>query len=123
MRASPFLICLLCIVPLMLGPGQTTAQAQPDCGIVDAIDYPIDISETITEGYDDFGLFRARFGGMHTGIDVGFNRRGEPVHAVARGRVAITPIHFDLTHHTGFDGVRELRLENALEQVLESVRA
>ncbi len=32
-------------------------------------------------------------------------------------------LHFDLTDHGGFDGVRELRIENALERVLESVSA
>jgi murein DD-endopeptidase MepM/ murein hydrolase activator NlpD len=52
--------------------------------MVDSIDYPID---SLREGYDDFGLFRARFGGNHTGIDIGFDRWGDPVHAAARGRV------------------------------------
>jgi murein DD-endopeptidase MepM/ murein hydrolase activator NlpD len=63
------------------------AQDSPPCGVVDAFDYPIDISDTLREGYDDFGMYRARFGGMHTGIDIGFRRWGEPVHAAARGRV------------------------------------
>ena len=43
--------------------------------------------------------------------------------AVAAGKVAITPVHFDLTDHGGFDGVRELEIETALERVLESVKA
>ncbi len=30
---------------------------------------------------------------------------GTDLAAVARGRVALTPIHFDLTHHEGLDGV------------------
>jgi hypothetical protein len=54
------------------------------CGVADAIDYPID---ELVEGYDDFGLFRARFGGNHVGIDIGFERWGDPVAASARGRV------------------------------------
>ncbi|MBK8022945.1 MAG: peptidoglycan DD-metalloendopeptidase family protein [Chloroflexi bacterium] len=62
------------------------AQGAP-CGIVDAIDYPIDISETLNERYDDFALFRRRFGGNHVGIDIGFNRWGETVYAAARGQV------------------------------------
>ncbi|MCA9903072.1 MAG: peptidoglycan DD-metalloendopeptidase family protein, partial [Anaerolineae bacterium] len=85
--------CLLGVLLLLLGFGQTTIHAQADCGIADAIDYPIDISDTLDQGYDDFGLFRARFGGLHTAIDIGFNRRGEPVHAVARGRVTYSDVN------------------------------
>jgi murein DD-endopeptidase MepM/ murein hydrolase activator NlpD len=58
-------------------------QAAP-CGIVDAIDYPI---EPLVAGYDDFGLFRRRFGGNHTAIDIAFDRWGDPVRAAARGRI------------------------------------
>lgn len=54
------------------------------CGVIDSIDYPID---GLVRGYDDFALFRARFGGNHTGIDIGFDRWGDPVRAAARGRV------------------------------------
>jgi 5'-nucleotidase len=58
------------------------------------------------------------------GYSPGFeDEEGTDLAAVARGYVAITPIHFDLTDHGGFDGVRELQVENALERVLESVRA
>ncbi len=64
------------------------AAAQDDtCGVVDAIDYPINISETLTDRYDDFGLLRPRFGGNHTGIDVAFNHHGDPVRAAATGLV------------------------------------
>lgn len=51
------------------------------------------------------------------------DEEGTDLAAVARGRVAITPIHFDLTDHGGLDGVRELRLEDALERVLASISA
>ncbi len=54
------------------------------CGVVDAINYPID---GVSIDHDDFGLYRAPFGGRHTGIDMAFNRYGDAVHAVARGRV------------------------------------
>lgn len=54
------------------------------CGLVDAIDYPID---ELVPGYDDFSRYRERFGGNHTGIDIGFDRWGDPVYAAARGRV------------------------------------
>lgn len=70
----------------------TTAQPAAPCGIVDAIDYPIDITDTLSDNYDDFALYRARFEGNHVGIDIGFNRLGDPVHAAARGRVTLSNI-------------------------------
>lgn len=68
------------------------AQSAALCGVVDALDYPIDISDTLEQGYDDFGIYRARFGGNHTAIDIGFNRWGDPVYAAARGRVTLSNI-------------------------------
>lgn len=62
------------------------AQSAP-CGVVDAIDFPIDISDTLQDRYDDFGLHRLRFGGNHTGIDIAFNRWGDTIYAAARGEV------------------------------------
>lgn len=62
-------------------------QADADCGVVDAIDYPID---GVSIEHDDFGLFRASFKGHHTGIDMGFDRYGAPVRAAARGRVTFS---------------------------------
>jgi murein DD-endopeptidase MepM/ murein hydrolase activator NlpD len=69
-----------------------TAEFAP-CGVVDAIEYPIDISDTLRQGYDDFALFRPRFGGLHVGIDIAFNRWGEPVYAAARGRVTYSDVN------------------------------
>ncbi|MCC6804946.1 MAG: peptidoglycan DD-metalloendopeptidase family protein, partial [Anaerolineae bacterium] len=87
------------------------AQDAP-CGVVDALDYPLDISETLANRYDDFGLFRARFGGRHTGLDVAFNRLGEPVYAAARGLVTYAdPEGWDtekgvvIIRHTFPDGI------------------
>lgn len=76
------LICacgLLGIVPV--------AAQRAVCGVVDALAYPLDISATLSSRYDDFGLYRQRFGGRHTGLDVAFNRHYDPVYAAARGRV------------------------------------
>lgn len=81
---------------LLLGwAGLPGAQAQVPgalCGIVDAIDFPINIDDTLDERYDDFGVYRARFGGNHVGLDIGFNRWGDPVYAAARGRVTYSNI-------------------------------
>ncbi|HLV35974.1 MAG TPA: peptidoglycan DD-metalloendopeptidase family protein [Spirillospora sp.] len=64
-------------------------QPTPFCGVVDSIDFPIG---DLVEGYDDFGQFRARFGGNHVGLDIGFDRWGEPVYAAAKGRVTLSNI-------------------------------
>lgn len=69
---------------------------------------------------DQNGRRRYRIYGYAPGFE---DEDGTDLAAVSRGRVAITPVHFDLTDHGGFDGVRELRLENALERILASVRA
>lgn len=80
-RTICFLLLLTAFVPVSAQPSYAP------CGIVDAIAYPIDISDTLRRGYDDFALFRARFGGNHVAVDIGFERLGEPVYAAARGRV------------------------------------
>jgi murein DD-endopeptidase MepM/ murein hydrolase activator NlpD len=77
---SILVISLICLpVPL------TSVQSEvAPCGYVDGFDLPvpgIDIQRT------DFGIYRANFGGFHTGIDVAFERLGDPVRAAARGRV------------------------------------
>lgn len=57
------------------------------CGYVDGFDFPVpdvDIKHT------DFAIYRARFGGLHTGIDLAFEQLGEPVRAAARGRVTFS---------------------------------
>ena len=69
---------------------------------------------------DGDGRKRYRIYGYAPGFE---DEEGTDLVAVARGKVAITPIHFDLTDHGGFDGVREMKLEAALEQVLESISA
>jgi murein DD-endopeptidase MepM/ murein hydrolase activator NlpD len=74
----------LLIILLFLAAPAHAQPAIPFCGVVDAVDYPI---TDLVEGYDDFALFRARFGGNHVGIDIGFDRWGDPVRAAARGRV------------------------------------
>jgi outer membrane protein assembly factor BamB len=90
------------------------------CGVVDAIDYPID---NLVAGYDDFALYRMRFGGNHVGIDIGFDRWGEPVAAAARGRVTYSnPEGWDtekgvvILEHTFPDGSVAYTLYGHMEQ-------
>ncbi|MFQ3536714.1 MAG: peptidoglycan DD-metalloendopeptidase family protein [Aggregatilineales bacterium] len=79
---------LLAVIALLAAPQLFSyAQADLDCGIVDRFDYPID---GISLDHDDFGLFRAGFNGYHSGIDLAFERPGEPVRAAARGRVTFS---------------------------------
>ncbi|MBZ0303453.1 MAG: peptidoglycan DD-metalloendopeptidase family protein [Anaerolineae bacterium] len=77
------------LVLLLLPTAARTQQPAPFCGVVDSLDFPI---PNLVAGYDDFGLYRARFGGNHVGLDIGFDRWGEPVHAAARGRVTLSNI-------------------------------
>ena len=76
------LIFLLFAAPAL---AQEASQATP-CGLVDELRDPL---EPLTLRYDDFGIFRARFGGQHVGLDIGFgeNAVGAPVFATARGQV------------------------------------
>jgi hypothetical protein len=90
------------------------------CGIVDAIDLPID---GLVEGYDDFARYRARFEGNHTGLDIGFDRWGDPVHAAARGRVTYSDVEgWDtekgvvIVEHTFPDGSIAYTLYGHMEQ-------
>jgi hypothetical protein len=80
---------LVLLVFLFLTTWPAAAQTNAPCGVVDALGYPLD---DLAEGYDDFALYRARFGGNHVGIDIGFDRWGEPVRAAARGRVTYSDI-------------------------------
>jgi 5'-nucleotidase len=47
---------------------------------------------------------------------------GTDLAAVARGKVSLTPVHFDLTHHDGINKLSEWDVE-ALERTLETARA
>ena len=77
-----------------------------------------DEMKLVDEGPD--GRKRYRIYGFEPSFE---DEEGTDLAAIARDRVAVTPIHFDLTDHGGLDGVREWRLERHLERVLESVSA
>ncbi len=75
----------ICLAGYSLSPAVWSAQ--PDvapCGYVEGFDLPVPDIDT---NQTDFAIYRARFGGLHTGIDVSFEQLGEPVRAAARGRV------------------------------------
>ncbi len=80
------LLCALCLLLLIV---PVMAQAESPCGIVDSIGYPV---TDLVEGYDDFGRYRSRFGGNHVGIDLAFDRWGEPVRAAMRGVVTYADV-------------------------------
>jgi hypothetical protein len=99
------------------------AQSIALCGVVDAIDFPIDVSDTLGERYDDFALYRPRFSGNHAGVDLGFNRWGDPVYAVARGMVTLSNLEeWDtekgvvIIEHTFPDGTIAYSLYGHMEQ-------
>ena len=82
------LIILIAIVCIPQSPAAGQTEVAP-CGYVEGFDLPvpnIDIQRT------DFAIYRARFGGLHTGIDVAFEELGMPVQAAARGRVTYSDV-------------------------------
>jgi murein DD-endopeptidase MepM/ murein hydrolase activator NlpD len=81
---------IVVLLVLLTFPSAALMQTPPPfCGIVESFDYPID---NLVEDYDDFAQFRSRFGGNHLGLDIGFDRWGEPVRAAAKGRVTLSNI-------------------------------
>ncbi len=79
---TPFRV-LLIVVALLL-PAPARSQPAASCGVVDSLRFPIN-SEREQGG--DFGMFRQKFGGLHTGVDIAFYEYGSPVYAIANGRV------------------------------------
>lgn len=113
-----FLVISLVVFPIPL----TSAQSDiAPCGYVDGFDLPvpdIDLQRT------DFGIYRARFGGLHTGIDVAFEQLGSPVRAAARGRVTYSdPAGWDtekgvvVIQHTMPDGTLVNTLYGHMEEL------
>ncbi|MGI9021113.1 MAG: 5'/3'-nucleotidase SurE [Solirubrobacterales bacterium] len=64
----------------------------------------------VEEGED--GRRRYRIYGFEPSFE---DEPGTDLAAQARGRISITPLHFDLTHHDGIDAVREWDLAAMLE--------
>ncbi len=53
---------LIVLMLAVLAPSISQAQSGAACGVVNAIDYPIDIHDTLEDNYDDFARYRERFG-------------------------------------------------------------
>ena len=51
------------------------------------------------------------------------DEEGSDLTAIAAGRIAVTPVHFDLTDHSGFDPLRGWNLDGLLESALSSAIA
>ena len=80
--------------PLAGAIHDATPQAGAPCGVVDLLDFPLDPPDAlnITRGGQDFGVFRDRYDGYHTGEDWwGPGGRGgsfgEPVYSIGHGQV------------------------------------
>jgi len=72
-----------------------------------------------TRGGDEDGSSTRRRYWIY-GADPGFHDEpGTDLAAVAEGRIAVTPIHFDLTHRGGLDVLREFDLQALLAPVLD----
>jgi murein DD-endopeptidase MepM/ murein hydrolase activator NlpD len=86
--AGALIGCVNIASPALISPAAAQTDIAP-CGYVDEFEFPvpgIDVDRT------DFGIYRTRFGGLHTGIDVAFGDTGDPVRAAARGRVTYSDV-------------------------------
>lgn len=94
-RRVRWLLVGMILGPVLVGPPLETAQATPEaqnqgpCGVVDSIDFPLDPAGSSV--VYEYGLASSRYDGrLHAGEDWFFGRGssyGQPVHAIARGRV------------------------------------
>lgn len=80
--------------PLALAARDPAPQAGAPCGVVDTLDFPIDPPDglNVSRGGQDFGVFRNRYDGYHTGEDWwgpgGRGRSfGEPVYSIGHGQI------------------------------------
>lgn len=79
--------------PRALAVAEPASQNGAVCGGVDLLDFPLDPpdAEAVSRGGQDFGRFRRRYDGYHTGEDWwGPSRRnsfGQPVYSIGHGQV------------------------------------
>lgn len=80
--------------PLSVAARDPSPQAGAPCGVMDTLDFPLDPPDAlnVARGGQDFGVFRNRYDGYHTGEDwwgPGGRRGsfGEPVYSIGHGQV------------------------------------
>lgn len=70
-----------------------SSQGNAPCGVVDVLDFPINPPDAnnVARGGQDFGVFRRRYDGIHTGEDWwssrGYSSFGAPVYSIGHGLV------------------------------------
>jgi 5'-nucleotidase len=77
--------------------------------------YRDELQEVESEVED--GRRRYRIYGYEPGLD---DEPGTDIGAIARNRIAVTPLHLDLTHHGGIDGMRQRDFERMLGSAARS---
>lgn len=60
---------------------------------------------------EEDGRMHYRIYGYEPGLD---DEEGTDIGAIARDRISVTPLHLDLTHHGGIDGLRQRDFERLL---------
>lgn len=108
-------------------------QSGAPCGFVDVLDFPLDAPHGATaSGGGDFGRFRDRYDGFHTGEDWrdGASSFGKPVYSIGHGRVTYAQPNgwgadkgVVIVQHTFRDGRRILSLYGHLDPPSVDLRA
>ena len=108
-------------------------QSGAPCGFVDVLDFPLDAPHAETaSGGGDFGRFRDRYDGFHTGEDWrdGASSFGKPVYSIGHGQVTYAQPNgwgadkgVVIVQHTFRDGRRILSLYGHLDPPSVDLRA
>lgn len=108
-------------------------QSGAPCGFVDVLDFPLDAPHgAMASGGGDFGRFRDRFDGFHTGEDWrdGASSFGKPVYSIGHGRVTYAQPNgwgadkgVVIVQHTFRDGRRILSFYGHLDPPSVKIRA
>ena len=112
---------------------EAVRQSGAPCGFVDVLDFPLDAPHGATaSGGGDFGRFRDRYDGFHTGEDWrdGASSFGKPVYSIGHGRVTYAQPNgwgadkgVVIVQHTFRDGRRVLSFYGHLDPPSVDLRA
>lgn len=113
--------------------GEAVGQSGAPCGFVDVFDFPLDPPDAAqASGGSDFGRFRSRYDGNHTGEDwrLGASSFGEPVYSIGHGQVTYAQPNgwgadkgVVIVQHTFRDGRRILSFYGHLDPPSVALRA